>query len=84
MKPHNDYFLTDRNNKNFLNYYWFEKGLSEDDLQKIEGQIKKDNIELDDGVIFADQENLDTIHKVRNKAMKNNRLANVYKLNNHR
>ena len=65
MKPHNDYFLTDRNDKNFLNYYWFEKGLSEDDLQKVESQIKKDNIELDDGVIFADQENLDTIHKVR-------------------
>jgi PKHD-type hydroxylase len=65
MKSHNDFFLTDRSDKNFLNYYWFENGFSENEIQKIESQIKEDNVELDDGVIFADKDNLESIHKVR-------------------
>jgi PKHD-type hydroxylase len=69
MKAHNDYFLTDRENRNFLNYYWFENGLSEEEIQKIDDQIRKQlkdtNTTLNDGVIFSEKDDLETIHKVR-------------------
>ena len=68
MKPHNDYFLTDRNDKNFLNYYWFEKGLSEDDLVVFHRKLVGGGVHDSHEIVNYDQAIRKTeVHFVENK-----------------
>jgi len=60
---HKDYFLSDRTDKNFTNYYWFKDGFTNEEVNRIETLVNPDA--LKDGVVFSEKDDKDTLHKIR-------------------
>jgi len=59
------YFFDDEQKRDFGDYYWFSEGFSEEEVQKIEKQIGKSNINVDYGKIFSTNE-LEEVKNYRN------------------
>lgn len=66
MNKYYNYWLDrDREDRNFLNYYWFKDEFSDEDINRLEKEITEIDYEMKDGVIFTKKDNLEKLQKIR-------------------